>query len=116
MLLILRVFNLIITYFYFFRESFIAELIISFVPYIIAFCLLAIILGIYLIIHQIRRIEKPLSAKKSRPEGRETGLDFIRRRGDRRRLGRASSRRQSEFPPHRRPSGARTSSPGPRPG
>ena len=48
---------------YFFRESFIAELAISFVPYIIWFCTLAIIIEIYLIIHESKRRRKHKSIK-----------------------------------------------------
>lgn len=43
---------------YFFRESFISELAISFLPYIIWFCILATIIEIYLIIHESKRRRK----------------------------------------------------------
>ena len=58
MLILLRIFILAITYLYFFRESFIAELAISFVPYIIWFCILALIIEVYLIIHESKRRRK----------------------------------------------------------
>lgn len=47
-----------IIWLYFFRESFISELAISFVPYIIWFCILATIIEIYLIIHESKRRRK----------------------------------------------------------
>ena len=43
---------------YCFRESFISELAISFLPYIIWFCILATIIEIYLIIHESKRRRK----------------------------------------------------------
>ena len=55
MLFLLRISILIITYLYFFRESFFAELAVSFVPYIIGFCILTFILEIYLIIHNSKK-------------------------------------------------------------
>ena len=58
MLILLRISILAISYIYFFRESFIAELAISFVPYIIWFCILALIIEIYLIIHESKRRRK----------------------------------------------------------
>ena len=58
MLLFLRISILIATYLYFFRDSFVAELAISFVPYIIWFCILALIIEIYLIIHESKRRRK----------------------------------------------------------
>ena len=63
MLILLRIFILAIIYLYFFRESFIAELAISFVPYIIWFCILALIIEIYLIIHESKRRRKHKSFK-----------------------------------------------------
>ena len=54
---------LAISFLYFFRESFIAELAISFVPYIIWFCILAIIIEIYIIIHESKRRRKHKSIK-----------------------------------------------------
>ncbi len=58
MLFLLRTSIIIISILYFFRESFITELAISFVPYIIWFCILALILEIYLIIHESKRRRK----------------------------------------------------------
>ncbi len=58
MLFLLRISILAISYLYFFRDSFIAELAISFVPYIIWFCILALIIEIYLIIHESKRRRK----------------------------------------------------------
>jgi endonuclease/exonuclease/phosphatase (EEP) superfamily protein YafD len=58
MLLILRISITAITLLYFFRESFIAELAISFVPYIIWFCIIALIIEIFLIIHESKRRRK----------------------------------------------------------
>ena len=63
MLILLRISILIISLLYFFRESFIAELAISFVPYIIWFCILALIVEIYLIIHESRRRRKHKSVR-----------------------------------------------------
>ena len=50
--------TLIISFLYFFRENFIAELAISFVPYIIWLCILTLIIEIYLIIHESKRRRK----------------------------------------------------------
>ena len=58
MLFLLRISIIAISFLYFFRESFIAELAISFVPYIIWFCILALIIEIYLIIHESKRRRK----------------------------------------------------------
>lgn len=58
MLIILRMSIIWIVLLYFFRESFIAELAISFVPYIVWFCILAVIIEIYLIIHESKRRRK----------------------------------------------------------
>ena len=58
MLILLRISILIVSYLYFFRDSFISELAISFVPYIIWFCILALIIEIYLIIHESKRRRK----------------------------------------------------------
>ncbi len=58
MLFLLRILILAISILYFFRESFIAELAISFVPYIAWFCILALIVEIYLIIHESKRRRK----------------------------------------------------------
>lgn len=63
MIILIGIWILVITYLYFFRESFLAELAISFVPYIISFCILALIIEIYLIIHHIKRKTKYKSAK-----------------------------------------------------
>lgn len=63
MLFLLRILIPIITYLYFFRESFIAELAISFIPYIIWFCILTLIIEIYLIIHESKRRTKHKSFK-----------------------------------------------------
>ena len=63
MLLLLRISILAITYLYFFRETFIEELAISFLPYIICFCILAVIIEIYLIIHESKRRTKHKSLK-----------------------------------------------------
>jgi len=54
---------ILISILYFFRESFISELAISFVPYIIWFCILASIIEIYLIIHESNRRRKNKSIK-----------------------------------------------------
>lgn len=58
MLFLLRTSIIIISILYFFRESFIAELAISFVPYIIWFCILSVIIEIYLIIQESKRRRK----------------------------------------------------------
>jgi len=58
MLFLLRVLILAISYLYFFRDNFVAELVISFFPYIIWFCILALIIEIYLIIHESKRRRK----------------------------------------------------------
>ena len=50
--------DLIIIYVYFFRESFFSELVISFVPYIIWFFILELIIEVYLLIHESRRKRK----------------------------------------------------------
>ena len=63
MLYLLRISMLIITYLYFFREGFIEELAISFVPYIISFCILALIIEIYIIFHEIKKTGKHKSIK-----------------------------------------------------
>ena len=63
MLFFLWISILLISLLYFFRESFIAELTISFVPYIIWFCILALIIEIYLIIHESKRRRKYKSIK-----------------------------------------------------
>jgi endonuclease/exonuclease/phosphatase (EEP) superfamily protein YafD len=58
MLIFLWIFILFITCIYFFRQSFIAELAISFVPYIIWFCVLAVFIEIFLILKESRRRRK----------------------------------------------------------
>ena len=58
MLLIIWISLSIILLLYFFRESFVSELAISFVPYIIWFCVIAVIIEIYLIIQKSRRKDK----------------------------------------------------------
>ncbi len=63
MLIFLRLTIILISYIFFFRDSFIAELAISFVPYIIWFCILAIFIEIYLIIHESKRRRKHKSLK-----------------------------------------------------
>ena len=63
MILLLRIIILAISFLYFFRDSFVAELAISFVPYIIWFCILALIIEIYLIIHESKRRRKHKSIK-----------------------------------------------------
>ena len=63
MLFLLRISIIAISFLYFFRESFIAELAISFVPYIIWFCILALIVETYLIIHESKRRRKNKSIK-----------------------------------------------------
>lgn len=63
MLFLLRISIVAISLLYFFRESFIAELAISFVPYIIWFCIIALIIEIYLIIHESKRRTKHKSLK-----------------------------------------------------
>ena len=63
MSLFLRITIILISIIYFFRESFLAELAISFIPYIIIFCILAIIIEIYLIIHESKRRKKHKATK-----------------------------------------------------
>ncbi len=63
MLFVLRISVLAICYLYFFRDSFIAELAISFVPYIIWFCVLALIIETYLIINESKKRRKHKSLK-----------------------------------------------------
>lgn len=63
MLFILRISILIISYLYFFREWFFEELAISFVPYIIWFCIAALIIETYLIIHKSKKNGKHKSLK-----------------------------------------------------
>ena len=63
MIFILRISIILISFIYFFRESFIAELAISFEPYIIGFCVLALIIEIYLIIYESKRRIKHKSIK-----------------------------------------------------
>jgi len=58
MLFVLRISILAVCFVYFFRESFIAELAVSFIPYIIWFCILALITETYLIIHENKSSEK----------------------------------------------------------
>ena len=58
MLILLRIPIIAISFLYFSRENFIAELAISFVPYIIWFCILALIIETYLIIHESKRRRK----------------------------------------------------------
>lgn len=58
MLLFLRIIIILITILYFLREGFISELAISFVPYIIIFCILSLIIEIYLIICESSRRRK----------------------------------------------------------
>ena len=58
MLLFLWISILAVSFLYFFRDNFIPELAISFVPYIIWFCILALIIEIYLIINESRRRRK----------------------------------------------------------
>jgi endonuclease/exonuclease/phosphatase (EEP) superfamily protein YafD len=58
MLFLLWISIIAVSSLYFFRESFIAELAISFVPYIIWFCILALSIEIYLIIHESKRRRK----------------------------------------------------------
>lgn len=58
MIYLLWISILAISFLYFFRESFIAELAISFLPYIIWFCVIALIIEIYLIIHESKRRRK----------------------------------------------------------
>ena len=50
MVISLFIINIFIIYLYYFRKSFIAELLISFVPYIIALCIIVTIIGTYLLI------------------------------------------------------------------
>ena len=63
MLFLLRVSIILTTLLYFFRENFIAELAISFIPYIIWFCIFALIIEICLIIHESKRRTKHKSIK-----------------------------------------------------
>ena len=63
MIILIGIWILVITYLYFFRESFFAELAISFVPYISWFCILALIIEIYLMIHYNKKKTKYKSAK-----------------------------------------------------
>ena len=63
MLFLLWISIIAILFLYFFRESFISELAISFVPYIIWFCILTLIIEIYLIIHESKRRTKHKSIK-----------------------------------------------------
>ena len=63
MLFLLRISILIVSYLYFFREGFIEELAISFVPYIIWFCIIALITECYLIIYESKKIRKHKSVK-----------------------------------------------------
>lgn len=63
MLFLLRIWIIPISFLYFSRESFIAELAISFVPYIVWFCILALTIEIYLIIHESKRRTKHKSFK-----------------------------------------------------
>lgn len=58
MLIFLWISILFITFVYFFRQSFIAELAISFFPYIIWFCVLLIFIEIFLILKESRRRRK----------------------------------------------------------
>jgi len=59
----LRVPIMVITSLYFFRENFISELAISFIPYIIWFCILSLFLEIYLILKESRRKRKNKTKK-----------------------------------------------------
>ena len=63
MIYILRLLIISIIYIFFYRESFIAELTISFVPYIIWFCILVLIIEIYLIIKESIRSRKNKTPK-----------------------------------------------------
>ena len=63
MLFLLRISIVAISFLYYFRDSFIAELAISFVPYIVSFCILALIIEIYIIIHESKRRRKHKSIK-----------------------------------------------------
>lgn len=58
MLLLLWILVVSVLCLYFFRESFIAELAISFIPYIIWFCSIALIIEIYLIINESKKRRK----------------------------------------------------------
>ena len=58
MLLSLRISMLVVTYIFFFRESFFSELAISFMPYIIWFCIILLTIEIFLIIHLCRKKNK----------------------------------------------------------
>ena len=63
MLLLLWISILLIRLLFFYRENFIAELAISFLPYIIWFCLLLLIIEIYLIIREAKRKKKYKTSK-----------------------------------------------------
>ena len=63
MLFILGILIVAISFLFFLRESFISELAISFIPYIIWFCILALIIEVYLIIHESKRRTKHKSIK-----------------------------------------------------
>lgn len=58
MTIIIWIIVLLVSFLYFFRENFISELAISFVPYIIWFCILSLFLEIYLILKESRRKRK----------------------------------------------------------
>ena len=63
MILLLWLSILFIAYIYFFREWFFSELAISFVPYIIWYCIIAIILETFLILRKNRKREKNKSIR-----------------------------------------------------
>ena len=63
MLFLLRISIIAISCLFFFRENFIAELAISFLPYIIWFCVFALLIEICLIIHEVKRKNKHKSIK-----------------------------------------------------
>lgn len=63
MLVLIWLFIFTTTYIYFFRESFFAELAISFIPYIIAFCIIALVVETYLIINESYKRRKHKSIK-----------------------------------------------------
>ena len=63
MLFLLRISIIAISCLFFFRESFIAELAISFLPYIIWLCVFALLIEICLIIHEVKRKNKHKSIK-----------------------------------------------------
>lgn len=63
MLFILWISILVVSYIYFFREGFFEELAISFIPYIIWFCIIALIVETYLIIHEAKKKRKHKSLK-----------------------------------------------------